>query len=89
MVLRQDEEFGLVVVDLAKDPLAAGPLARSTPRNLNLDKALVLCDGDGLRLIFPATNTPARGLDHMPAIPVNAMNPQIESSQSAGPYDLH
>ena len=30
LVLRQDKEFGLAVVDLAKDPLAAGPLARST-----------------------------------------------------------
>ena len=29
-----------VVVDLAKDPLAAGPLARSSTRNPNLDKAL-------------------------------------------------
>jgi hypothetical protein len=42
LVLRQDQEFGLEVVDLAKDPLAAGPLARSTTRNSNLDKALVL-----------------------------------------------
>jgi hypothetical protein len=41
-VLRQDKEFGLDVVDLAKDPLAAGPLARSTTRNLNLDEALGL-----------------------------------------------
>jgi hypothetical protein len=41
LVLRQDKEFGLEVVDLAKDPLPAGPLARSTTRNLNLDKALV------------------------------------------------
>jgi hypothetical protein len=40
-VLRQDKEFGLVVVDLAKDPLAAGPLARSTTRNSSLHKALV------------------------------------------------
>jgi hypothetical protein len=40
LVFRQDKEFGLVVVDLAKDPLAAGPLARSTTRNSNLDKAL-------------------------------------------------
>jgi hypothetical protein len=40
LVLREDKEFGLEVVDLAKDPLAAGPLARSTTRNLNLDKAL-------------------------------------------------
>jgi hypothetical protein len=39
-VLRQDKELGLLVVDLAKDPLAAGPLARSTTRNSNLDKAL-------------------------------------------------
>ncbi len=41
-MLRQDKEFGLDVVDLAKDPLAAGPLARSTTRNLNLDEALGL-----------------------------------------------
>jgi hypothetical protein len=40
-VLRQDKEFALEVVDLAKDPLAAGPLARSTTRNLIFDKALV------------------------------------------------
>jgi hypothetical protein len=40
LVFRQDKEFGLVVVDLAKDPLAAGPLARSTTRNSNPDKAL-------------------------------------------------
>ncbi len=40
LLLRQDKEFGLVVVDLAKDPLAAGPLARSTTRDSNLDKAL-------------------------------------------------
>ena len=40
LVLRQDKEFGLEVVDLAKDPLAAGPLARSTTRNSILDKAL-------------------------------------------------
>ena len=39
--LRHDKGFELVVVDLAKDPLAAGPLARSTTRNSNLDKALV------------------------------------------------
>jgi hypothetical protein len=47
LVLRQDMEFGLVVVDLAKDPLVAGPLARSTTRNLNLDKALA---GQGDRI---------------------------------------
>ncbi len=41
VVLRQDKEFGLEVVDLAKDPLAAGPLARSTTRNSKLDKAVV------------------------------------------------
>jgi hypothetical protein len=29
-MLRQVKEFRLEVVDLAKDPLAAGPLARST-----------------------------------------------------------
>jgi hypothetical protein len=40
VVLRQDKEFELEVVDLAKDPLAAGPLARSTARNLNLEKAV-------------------------------------------------
>ena len=40
LVLRQDKEFGLEVVDLAKDPFSAGPLARSTTRNLILDKAL-------------------------------------------------
>ena len=39
-MLRQDKEFGVEVVDLAKDPLDAGPLARSTTRNLNLEKAL-------------------------------------------------
>jgi hypothetical protein len=38
-VLHQDKEFGLEVVDLAKDPLAAGTLARSTTQNLNHDKA--------------------------------------------------
>jgi hypothetical protein len=43
LLLRQDKEFGLVVVDLAKDPLAAGPLARSTTRNSNLDQALASC----------------------------------------------
>jgi hypothetical protein len=44
LLLRQDKEFGLDVVDLAKDPLAAGPLARSTTRNLNLDEALEALD---------------------------------------------
>jgi hypothetical protein len=39
LVLRQEKEFELVVVDLAKDPFAAGPLARSTPRNSNHCKA--------------------------------------------------
>ncbi len=38
VVLRQDKAFGLEVVDLAKDPLAAGPLARSTTRNSKLTK---------------------------------------------------
>ncbi len=43
-VLRQDEEFGLDVVDLAKDPIpkdhvAAGPSARSTTGNSTPDKA--------------------------------------------------
>jgi hypothetical protein len=28
--LGQEKDYWLVVVDLAKDPLAAGPLARST-----------------------------------------------------------
>ncbi len=41
-MLRQDKEFGLNVVDLAKDPIATGPLARSTTRNSKLDRALVL-----------------------------------------------
>ncbi len=45
LVLRQDKEFGLNVVDLAKDPIATGPLARSTTRNSKLDRAL----GVGLR----------------------------------------
>ena len=40
LVLRQDKELGADVVDLAKDPLAAGPLARSTTGVSNLDKAL-------------------------------------------------
>ncbi len=40
LVLGQDKAFGLEVVDLAKDPLAAGPLARSTTRNSKLDEAL-------------------------------------------------
>ena len=39
--MSQDKEFGLEVVDLAKDPFDAGPLARSTTRSLILDKALV------------------------------------------------
>lgn len=49
-LLHQDKPFGLVVVDLAKDPLvvvdlakdplAAGPSARSTTRNSDLDQAL-------------------------------------------------
>ena len=38
-VLRQDDEFRFVV-DLAEDPLATGPLVRSTARNSNLIKAL-------------------------------------------------
>jgi hypothetical protein len=32
----------LDVVDLAKDPLAAGPLTRSTPRNSDPHKVLVV-----------------------------------------------
>ena len=39
LVLRQDDEFRFVV-DLAEDPLATGPLVRSTARNSNLVKAL-------------------------------------------------
>ncbi len=39
LLLRQDKEFELDVVDLAKDPLAAGPLARSTTRNSKPDNA--------------------------------------------------
>jgi hypothetical protein len=31
LVLRQDKKFGLVVVDLAKDPFAAGSLAGPVP----------------------------------------------------------
>lgn len=38
-VLRQNKEFELDVVDLAKDPVPAGPLARSTTRNSHLDEA--------------------------------------------------
>ncbi len=41
VVLRLDKAFGLEVVDLAKDPLAAGRLARSTTRNSKLEKARV------------------------------------------------
>ncbi len=37
-VLRQENEYGLEVVDLAKDPLAAGPLAGATTRNSKPDK---------------------------------------------------
>ena len=39
-VLRKDEAFELEVVDLAKDPLATGPFARSTTENSSLEKAL-------------------------------------------------
>jgi hypothetical protein len=49
----QDKKFGVEVVDLAKDPLAAGPLARSTTRNSNPDKAperLPRSCGIGVRL---------------------------------------
>ncbi len=49
---RQDKEFGLDVVDLAKDPVAAGPSARSTTRNAKLDKAFVVGDHRGLRRFF-------------------------------------
>ena len=38
-MLLQDKEFGLVVVDLARDPLAAGPSARSATGKQNPDKA--------------------------------------------------
>ena len=41
LVFGRDEEFGLAVVDPAKDPVAAGPLARFTTRNSHPDKALV------------------------------------------------
>jgi hypothetical protein len=34
------KQNGLEVVDLAKDPNAGGPLARSTTPNLKLDKSL-------------------------------------------------
>ncbi len=37
-VLRQDLDFGLEVVDPAKDPLAAGPFARSATRMLTVKK---------------------------------------------------
>jgi hypothetical protein len=50
LVLRQDKDLGLEVVDLAKDPIAAGPLARPTTRNSNPDKALVSSFG----LLFTA-----------------------------------
>ena len=42
IALSQDKVFAVevVVVDLAKDPFAAGPLARSTIRNSNVDNAL-------------------------------------------------
>ncbi len=39
LVLRQDKKIGLEVVDLAKDPLAAGPLAGSITQKSKLDKA--------------------------------------------------
>ena len=48
--LRHDKGFELVVVDLAKDPLAAGPLARSTTRNSSLDKAVA----ELMRIRMPA-----------------------------------
>ena len=35
--------MGVEVVDLAKDPVAAGPLARSTPPKSKRDKALAVC----------------------------------------------
>jgi hypothetical protein len=46
-VLRQDKKFGLEVVDLAKDPFAAGPLARSTTRTSNLYMALACVSKSG------------------------------------------
>ena len=41
LVVRQAQGLGLEVVDLVKDPNAAGPLTRSTTLKSNLDKALV------------------------------------------------
>ena len=41
LVIDQDKEFGFAAVDLAKDPPAAGPLAKSTTRHQALDKAPV------------------------------------------------
>jgi hypothetical protein len=66
LVIRQDKEFVLEVVDLAKDPLAAGPLARFTTRNLILDIALVRVQTDyssppGLRRWFSGLCTTAVG----------------------------
>ena len=42
LVVRQAQELGLEVVDLVKDPNAAGPLTRSTTVISNLDQALVM-----------------------------------------------
>jgi len=47
LVLRQHLIFGYVVVDLAKDPSTAGPLARSTTLIFNVDAELV---GDSARM---------------------------------------
>ncbi len=40
--LGQDKDFWLVVEDLANDPVAAGPSARSTTPNPNLVQVLAL-----------------------------------------------
>jgi hypothetical protein len=48
-VRRQEKDFALEVVDLAKDPLAAGPLARSTTRHSILANAL---DQQSARRLF-------------------------------------
>ena len=40
LVVRQAQDLELDVVDLVKDPNAAGPLTRSTTLKSNLDKAV-------------------------------------------------
>jgi hypothetical protein len=40
LVACPDKKLGLEVVDLAKEPFAAGVLARSTTLKCNVDKAL-------------------------------------------------